>query len=89
VVSTVDTIELLIILSYFIAYMYLGLNLLLMAAERKITISPRDFRKTVGDISLMLSKEGNPKEYRKARFYFWGAVIMIIVGMGLLGKVGA
>ena len=83
-VTTVDTTELLFLVGYLIAYMYLGINFLMIIMEHKITIAITDIPKTIEQISQILNKEHNPEEYRSARFYFWGSVILLVFGMVLL-----
>jgi hypothetical protein len=62
-----------------ILFMFFGINLLMMVLERKLSLS--DFKMARMQLSEMLSKTHNPKEYFLARVYFWGSIVTLIILM--------
>jgi hypothetical protein len=76
-----SSIEISLVVGYLIVYMYLGLNLLMMILEKRVKFSLVNISTA---IEQLLSKEFNPKEYVRARIYFWGTFLMLALGMILL-----
>ena len=65
-----------------IVFMFFGFNLFMMVLERKISFSELEQLKT--QLSAMLSKTKNPKEYKLARLYLWGSISTLIGFMAYL-----
>jgi len=81
-VTYVGTARIWIIVCFLIAYMFLAINLVMMLMERKLF--QLGAAKAVEEISSMLSKSKNPKEYVLARLYFFGSLFMLLSGVVLL-----
>ncbi|MBW8190631.1 hypothetical protein K0504_06235 [Neiella marina] len=74
--------ELLLVLGGLLVYMFFTLNFVLILVEKRIPVSePKLAVKVIVDI---VNAKKNPDGYLKARTYFWGSVISLILFMMVL-----
>ncbi len=78
-------VDLLLIIGSLCVYMFLGFNSFMMILEWKAKPSESGPRDIFSAVQSMLSKQDNPNEYLKARFYTYGALLMIL-GAVILSK---
>jgi len=77
-----STPVILVTITILILFMFFGINLLMMVLERKLSLS--DLKLARIQLSEMLSKTHNPKEYFLARVYFWGSILTLIIFMAFM-----
>lgn len=82
-VNSIETIDLLLILAWLVAYMYLAGNFMMIAMERKIQLSVKDWKASVSQILALLDRTDNPDNYISARVHLVGAALLILAPMAV------
>jgi hypothetical protein len=71
--------EILLLLGWLLLYMFLAVQFILLALEKKVKMSLIPLSIDVRGLLSLLSEEQYPKDYKKARAFLLGAVILLIL----------